>query len=387
MTVVALQFHERRVELHGTDAGAREPSWKPVIVGPANVADGCHTDQMVHRAVEEVLHLASRVKRRIHSASAPRSAPAAEVDHLVTLLFPDGVSPESVEFVRNMLQSSALDASTVRRILGGVDQQRSPTPFSVRLSQDDVAYVSIGGIDVALDRADRSVSGPIIEDGYWEPHVESVLRRFLKPGSVFVDIGANVGWHTALASSIVGADGLVYAIEPNPDNARLIAHTIQRNRLSNVRLIPLALGESTGFSAFRSAIGSNGGFIGEEETDFIDPGVTIVPTMRFDDLDIAHVDVIKIDVEGAEPIVFRGASAAIERDHPVIIFEFSCEMTERVGGVAGRDHLEMFESVGYELSLIERPWGSLVAVGDIDEFLGNWGNPTRIEDFVAFRPV
>jgi FkbM family methyltransferase len=342
---------------------------------------------MVHRAVEEVLHVASRVKRRIHSATTPRSAPMVEVDHLVTLLFPDGVSPESVEFVRDMLRSSALDASTVRRILGGVDQQRSPTPFSVRLSQEDIAYVSVGGIDVALDRADGSVSGPIIEDGYWEPHVESALRRFLGPGSVFVDIGANVGWHTALASSIVGADGLVYAIEPNPDNARLIAHTIQHNRLSMVRLVPVALGESTGFSAFRSAIGSNGGFVGQDKTDFIEPGVTIVPTMRFDDLDIPRVDVIKIDVEGAEPIVFRGAGATIERDHPVIIFEFSCEMTERVGGVAGRDHLKMFESYGYELWLIERPTGTLVAVGDIDEFLDTWGDPHRIEDFVALRPA
>jgi len=342
---------------------------------------------MVNRAVEEVLHVASRVKRKIHSASAPRTAPPVEVDHLVSLFFPDGVSPESIEFVRNTLRTSALEASTVRRVLGGVDQGLSATPFSVRLSVDDVAYVSIDGIELALDRADRSVSGPIIDDGFWEPHVESVLRRFLGPGSVFVDIGANVGWHTALASSIVGIDGVVYAIEPNPENARLIAHTIDHNRLSNVRLIPLALGETTGFSAYRSAIGSNGGFVGHGRPNLLDPRATIVPTIRFDDLDIARVDVIKIDVEGAEPIVFRGAAATIERDHPVIVFEFCCLMTEGIAGVAPRDHLKMFESYGYELWLIERPTGTLIAVGDIDEFLGTWGSPHRIEDFVALRPV
>ena len=135
-----------------------------------------------------------------------------------------------------------------------------------------------------------------------------MLRRFLAPGSVFVDIGANVGWHTFLASGIVGADGLVYAIERTPDNARLIAHTIRRNEISNVHLIPFALGESTGFAAFRSAVGSNGGLLGQDEPDYIDPNVTIVPTMRLDDLDVARVDVIKIDVEGAEPIVLRGAA-------------------------------------------------------------------------------
>ena len=339
---------------------------------------------MVHRAVEEILHVASRVKRRIHSATAPRTVPPADVDHLVGLLFPDGVSSDSIEFVRNTLRTNAIDASTVRRVLGGVDQGLSATPFAVRLSHEDVAYVSIDGIEVALDRHDRSVSGPIIDDGFWEPHVERMLRRFLAPGSVFVDIGANVGWHTALASSIVGTDGLVYAIEPNPENARLIAHTIDHNRLSNVRLIPLALGETTGFYPYRSAIGSNGGFVGQGQY-LLDPRATIVPTIRFDDLDIARVDVIKIDVEGAEPIVLRGAAATIERDHPVIIFEFSDVMIQGIAGVAPRDHLKMFESYGYELWLIERPTGTLIAVGDIDEFLGNWGSPHRIEDFVAVR--
>lgn len=71
-------------------------------------------------------------------------------------------------------------------------------------------------IDVALDTADQSVSALFIEDGEWEPQVVHVLRQYLKAGSVFVDIGANVGWHTAVGSSIVGPTGRVYAIEPNP---------------------------------------------------------------------------------------------------------------------------------------------------------------------------
>ena len=76
----------------------------------------------------------------------------------------------------------------------------------------------------------------------------------------------------------------------------------------------------------------------------------------------------------------------IERDHPVIVFEFSCEMTERVGGVSPRDHLQMFESYGYELSLIEQPTGSLIPEDDIDRLLDGWGPRGRIEDFVARFP-
>lgn len=345
---------------------------------------------MVARLAETALRTASRLKRALHRATAPRSGPErrtkAETDELTALLFPHGLSPEAATVVHGALQAAELSPSLVRRILGGVDQQRSPTPFTVRLSSADVAYVAIDGVEVALDRADRSVSDAIINDGFWEPHVELVLRRLLKTGSVFVDIGANVGWHTALASSVVGADGQVYAIEPNPDNCRLIAHTIDRNGLSNVHLLPIALGESNGFAAFRSAIGSNGGFLNHDERETLDPNVTIVPTMRFDDLNIPRVDVVKIDVEGAEPIVFRGGTKTIERDHPAVVFEFSCEMTQRVGGVAPRDHLKMFESNGYALSMIERPTGSLVAVDDVDRLLDTWGDRTRIEDFVALHP-
>ena len=347
------------------------------------------TEDMVHRATQWLLHTGSLLKRAVHRATAPRSAPVAqsendlrtaEADRLVRLLFPDG---NGDALIHETLSAHDVTATTVRRALGQANQHSTPTPFSVRLSPSDVAYVSVGGIDVALDTADQSVSAHIIEAGEWEPRVVHVLRKYLTAGSVFVDIGANVGWHTVVGSSIVGSAGRVYAIEPNPDNARLIAHTVQRNNLTNVELLPFALSERTGFAAFRSAIGSNGGFAWGNDPSFIDPAVTIVPTVRFDDLDIAHVDVIKMDVEGAEPQVMRGAVEMIERDHPVIVFEFSCEMTQRVGGVAPREHLRFFEDHGYTLSIIDRADGSQIPVTDVDALLRDWGTPFRIEDFVA----
>lgn len=350
---------------------------------------------MANALVEQVLRAGSRVKRSIHRATAPRTpvadAGAAEraeqrADALVQLLFPGGVPAGSLAAVRATLGTEPLSASAVRQVLGHADQHVSPSPFHVRLSPDDVTYVPVGGIEVALDRADGSVSAPIIASGEWEPHVERVLRAHLAPGSVFVDIGANVGWHSALAASVVGDSGSVYAIEPNPDNARLIAHTIERNGLQQVHLLPIALSDEIGFAKFRSAIGSNGGFAGEDGRSIIDPSATIVPTIPLDDLDIPHVDVIKIDVEGAEPMVLRGATATIERDRPVIVFEFSCEMTQRVAGVGPREHFAVFESYGYELSIIDQRGGGLVPVPDVDALLRDWGSPFRIEDFVAVHP-
>ena len=119
---------------------------------------------MVGRITNRLLRGASRLKGKIHAATAPRSGgppsvdlgSVAPVDQLTKLFFPEGVSPESIDVVRQALQSTALDAASVRLILGTVDRQRSPSPFSVRPSKADVAYVPIGGIEVALDRG-RSV--------------------------------------------------------------------------------------------------------------------------------------------------------------------------------------------------------------------------------------
>lgn len=377
---------------------------KTLFSRPARVAGGdrrasarpCHNGLMANHLVEHVLRAGSRVKRSIHQATAPRTPPPdetaaqrheREVDTLARLLFPSGLDASAMSAVRAALATEPLSPSAVRRALGNVDQHVSPTPFTVRLSADDVAYVPLEGIEVALDRADGSVSAPIIASGTWEPHVERVLRANLAPGSVFVDIGANVGWHTALAASIVGDSGSVYAIEPNPDNVRLIAHTIERNGLRQVHLLPLALSDRIGYAEFRSAIGSNGGFTWADGHTLIDPYVSVVPTVRLDDLDIPRVDVVKIDVEGAEATVLRGAAATLQRDHPTVVFEFSCDMTQRVAGIAPRDHLAVFQSYGYELWMIDRRDGELVAVPDVGTLLRDWGSPIRIEDFVAVHPA
>ena len=87
--------------------------------------------------------------------------------------------------------------------LGALDQQTSYVAGHDPVGSSDLEIVDVDGLRMALDRADASVSVQIAEGAY-EPHVAATLDRLLGPGDVFVDVGANVGYHAFRASTRVG---------------------------------------------------------------------------------------------------------------------------------------------------------------------------------------
>ena len=248
-------------------------------------------------------------------------------------------------------------------------------------SVDDLETVVVAGITMALDRADASVSVQIADSGY-EPHVASTLDRLLDDGDVFVDVGANVGYHTFRASARVGAAGRVVAVEANPENARLIAHTIESNSIANIELVPVALAARRGYVSFGTHVGSNGGFLPDGASTTGSGRGTIVPTLALDDLALDRVSVVKIDVEGAEGIVIDGATRTIERHRPTFVMEFSQEMTTRVSARSPLEHLGRFVDWGYSIAIIDRSSGEPLPAVSVEQLLADWGDFLRIEDLL-----
>jgi FkbM family methyltransferase len=143
-------------------------------------------------------------------------------------------------------------------------------------------------------------------------------------GSTFYDIGANVGFFTLVAAKIVGAEGVVVAFEPLPANVRQLEKNVALNALNNVTVIPTAVGSIEGLAGLvlgddardnsRLSDGQTGG---EDEIEV--PVTTVDAAVREHDLRMP--DVIKIDVEGAEIDVLRGALETIRRSRPLIVVE------------------------------------------------------------------
>jgi FkbM family methyltransferase len=289
-----------------------------------------------------------------------------------------------------------IDAAAVRRILGIVDQSQVPSSVRVGVGLADTERVEISGgggrsVAMLLDRADASVSVQIRDHGVYEPHLAGFLDERLEPGAVFVDVGANLGYHALRAADAVGPTGRVLAIEAGGDNARLLAASATLNGFDHLEVLPVAAAQRVGFALFGPHIGSNAGFMGPNDAAssverLLAEEASVVPTLPLDLLGLERVDVIKIDVEGAEAAVIAGAIETLGRCRPWIITEFSAEMTSRIGGIDPSVHLQAIIDAGYRLHLIDRDGGGLVSFDGAAALLEVWGDRLRIED-LAFEPI
>ena len=189
----------------------------------------------------------------------------------------------------------------------------------------------IFGFQIYLNAKDMSpISSSIATLGWFNLACSELLRKFLKPGMTFVDVGANIGYYTLLAEKSVGSSGLVIAFEPEPKNFGLLSKTISVNNLSNVRAYQQAVSDEEGEVDL---------FLSEEanpEAHKLSPQLGInkikVPSITLDGLYALlgqkRIDFIKIHV-GVEPQILHGAKKLLEEQRPIIMMTFARRIWER----------------------------------------------------------
>ncbi len=212
--------------------------------------------------------------------------------------------------------------------------------------------------------ADQYVSATIARDGIWEPQETRLLLATLRPGDVFVDVGANIGYFTLIASRAVGESGAVLAFEPEAENFRLLEHNCRVNACRNVRARQLALGRAEAEARLylnEDNRGDHSLYPGDSGRD--SQGIRVVNGSRLILGEHPRVDCVKIDTQGAECEVVAGLLPLLEASLPrlVVLLEFS-PMHLRNAGTSGRALLALLAPLPLRYYLMDYGTGGLLPV-------------------------
>jgi FkbM family methyltransferase len=210
--------------------------------------------------------------------------------------------------------------------------------------------------------------------GTFEPHCLSLMKSCVSKGATVIDVGANIGIYTLESSFAIGQMGRVISIEPAPLNVQALKKSIELNCMTNVTLIEVAVGDSTGSATLSLAQGGNLGMfsLAQQKSDkSYDVEVRCLDDL-LEENDIAVVDFIKMDIEGSEYRALCGAVRILRRCQPPVLVELN-EKALRSCHSSSQEVKELLCNLGYRGWVIGRkacrPIESPHSVHNCDECL------------------
>lgn len=216
---------------------------------------------------------------------------------------------------------------------------------------------------VLCSTADHALLACLLDSGDLEIGTRRLIERCLRPGDVFIDVGANIGIHTLAAARAMHGRGRIVAFEPFLPNAERLAKTMEINGYADfVEVRPTAVSDRAGVeSLFLGRASGHHSLFPLIDAAGADGSTIDVRLERLDSVIPAasRVDLVKIDAEGAELQVLASCAALIESNPDIaLIVEFGPAHMDRTG-VAPRDWLAEFERLGLEHRTIDSYSGEL----------------------------
>lgn len=206
---------------------------------------------------------------------------------------------------------------------------------------------------------EKQIGEYLVQGRFYEPDVSALFATVLRPGDRVIDVGANVGWFSLLARALVGPEGAVTAFEPDPANIERFERNCQINGFENVRIVPQPASDKAGDVEFHLCADGTGG------NSLWDPGLhpmnahtRAVPktlalqATTIDALHAGNVRLIKIDVEGAEERVLRGADNLLGRVRPPFVVAELHEFGLDQMGATQESLRRLMEGYGYSTFIL-----------------------------------
>jgi FkbM family methyltransferase len=270
--------------------------------------------------------------------------------------------PNESENVERIAIASASTAD-LRRMFLASEEFRRGNPHDLAYTVEPAVVIKeiAPGLRLFLDLSDVTI-GLNVARGRYEEKEMRFVRSVVGSGDYVLDIGANIGFFTLWMASLVGPHGHVFAYEPLEQNAMLLERSLAENgfgeRVTLRRDAVALVAEERGmvFLPLEAGSQNSGGAYLADSGAEIPPGHRIVSSrsVSLDDEELLRpVRFIKVDVEGAEPLVLRGARRLLQKDRPVILCEINPQQISKVGGATASELIAEMAALGFECRRLE----------------------------------
>ncbi|QDA62300.1 FkbM family methyltransferase [Hymenobacter jejuensis] len=188
--------------------------------------------------------------------------------------------------------------------------------------------------------------------GAYEAREIAFLERYLKPGDVVFDVGANIGLHTLVAAKMVGPKGKVYAFEPFRQNFEHLQAHIQLNGLTNVVAAELAVSDTDGPLDFFAPPPNNSG-MGSRYSQAVGSRPQVVQAVALDRYaaDLPALNLVKIDIEGGELLALRGMRNLLATHKPKVVMEIDRSILQNAQ-LSDNEIVGFMAALGYHMQFI-----------------------------------
>lgn len=268
--------------------------------------------------------------------------------------------PESEDVIGPKLAGSRDTRELRHHVLTSAEFQQKNRDYAHTNDRTIVITELDNNVRLFVDLSDHVIGLNIVR-GRYEAEEIRFARGLLKPGDVAIDVGAHIGFFAMQMAAAVGPTGEVYAFEPLDANAELLERSIAENRFADrIQFQRAAVGAAPGSATLTfpvETLNSGGAYLLRDGTAPLAGNLTkSVRVVALDELEIRRpVRFIKMDVEGAEPLVVRGAAQVLQEDRPVVLSELHPTQLERASGVTADGFLNQMRALGYRAHRIAGP--------------------------------